>query len=67
MSSTLKPHLMCTYLYDLSSKFHEFYEQFSVLNSVATEQRSRLSLIHIVAQIIKQGLDLLGIKVVTEM
>ena len=59
----LKPHHLCTYLYDLARLFSGFYENNPVLaeeNDAAT-RRHRLSLCHATARTLATGLDLLGI------
>ena len=59
---------MCTYLYELASAFHQFYEQCPVLKAKDDTMRdSRLALCGRAAQTLKQGLDLLGIGVVEQM
>jgi len=63
------PHLLCTYLYELSSLFMKFYEHCPVLRSdvAATERDSRLRLCHATARTLQTGLDLLGIEVMERM
>lgn len=59
------PHLICTYLFDLTQTFNTFYEKVSVLNAPTDEQKHfRLALTAAVAQIVKNGLWLLGIETV---
>ncbi|MGC6406048.1 arginine--tRNA ligase [Bisgaard Taxon 45] len=62
------PHVLCTYLYELSGVFSSFYEHCPILNN-ADEQikRSRLKLALLTEKTLKQGLDLLGIKTVEKM
>ena len=63
------PHVLCTYLYELSGNFMTFYEACPInKDGVAEEVRaSRLALSKHVANTLKTGLDLLGIKVVDRM
>lgn len=63
------PHLLCTYLYELSSCFMRFYEACPVLKSDVDEAtcRSRLALCALTAKVLKQGLGLLGINVMEKM
>ncbi|WP_210395260.1 arginine--tRNA ligase [Motiliproteus sediminis] len=63
------PHLLCTYLYELSSLFMKFYEQCPILRSdIATQVRdSRLRLCQATARTLAQGLELLGIEVMDRM
>lgn len=63
------PHLLCTYLYEISSLYMTFYEACPILKEgVEPEVRdSRLRLCHLVAKTIEQGLELLGIEVMERM
>lgn len=58
------PHELCTYLYDLSSRFTAFYEACPILKEgVAPEHRdSRLGLAAHTARVMESGLGLLGIE-----
>jgi arginyl-tRNA synthetase len=69
VETSLEPHRLCTYLYELASSFHSFYEKCPVLKGdVAPEVRdSRLALSALVARTLKTGLNLLGIDVVERM
>lgn len=58
----LKPHLLCTYLYDLATKFSGFYENCPVLQSEEPTRSSRLALCDLTARTLALGLDLLGIE-----
>ena len=55
------PYLIATYLNDLSQKFNRFYEENSVLKAESNVRWQRLSLTKATAQVIKNGLGLLGI------
>ncbi|MFY0664830.1 MAG: arginine--tRNA ligase [Natronospirillum sp.] len=63
------PHVLCGYLYDLASRFMSFYEACPILkDGIAPEVRaSRLMQSMVVARLMKQGLDLLGIEVMERM
>lgn len=63
------PHLLCTYLYELSGTFMRFYESCPVLKAGVDEQtcRSRLALCALTSKVLKQGLGLLGINVMEKM
>jgi len=61
LSRELKPHVLCTYLFDLSQRYNSFYEQCPVLNSEPSQRESRLALCAATARTIALGLDLLGI------
>ncbi|MFC6276024.1 arginine--tRNA ligase [Psittacicella hinzii] len=68
VENQLMPHLICAYLYELSSTFNSFYEHVNVAKTEdAALQASRINLINYTAQVIALGLDLLGIKVVERM
>ena len=56
------PHRLCTYLYELSTRYTSFYEQCPVLKAQTTEMRdSRLALCDLTARLLADGLNLLGI------
>ena len=63
------PHTLCTYLYELSSLFMSFYEQCPILKADVEKAtaHSRLQLSALSADVLKQGLDLLGIEVMERM
>ncbi len=68
VASSLEPHRLCTYLYELASSFHKFYEQCPVLTAESdAEKTSRLALCDLVARTLKLGLGLLGIETVERM
>lgn len=63
-SSEYAPHLLATYLYELSQRFNSFYTKHSVLSADNAEtRRFRLSLVACSVQILTNGLKLLGIRV----
>ncbi len=63
------PNQITTYLYELVTLFMRFYEQNPILKEGVDEQTkmSRLQLADLTAKTIKQGLALLGIKVVNKL
>lgn len=65
MAEDLFPHYLTEYLYDLAQKFNAFFRDCRVEG--ATEQNSRLLLCEISAQIMKEGLKILGIQTVERM
>jgi arginyl-tRNA synthetase len=68
VADSLEPHRLCTYLYELASSFHKFYEKCPVLTADSDSRRlSRLTLCDLVARTLKQGLELLGIHTVERM
>ena len=60
-ATSYSPHLICTYLYDLAQKFNLFYEKCSILKADEETKQLRLNLTTATAQILKNGLRLLGI------
>ena len=62
------PHILCTYLYDLASLFSSFYENCPILKAETPDQmQSRLRLTELTRRTLKQGLELLGLKVLEQM
>jgi arginyl-tRNA synthetase len=60
--SDMKPHKLCTYLFDTAVAFSEFYDRCPVLRAEDPSLRaSRLGLCELTSRVIAQGLDLLGI------
>jgi arginyl-tRNA synthetase len=58
-TTELMPHLICTYLYELAQTFNRFYEQNRVLGDA--RELERLILLSTYADVLKDGLSLLGI------
>ncbi|MEM1355179.1 MAG: arginine--tRNA ligase [Planctomycetota bacterium] len=69
VADSLEPHRLCSFLYELASAFHKFFESCPVLRSDVPEdvRQGRLALCKLVALTLKRGLDLLGIGVVERM
>ena len=63
------PHILCSYLYALASKFMHFYETCPILkkNIGVNVQASRLRLCQVTSETLKCGLNLLGIEVMEKM
>ncbi|MEI6854638.1 MAG: arginine--tRNA ligase [Acidimicrobiaceae bacterium] len=59
--STLQPHKLCTYLFDLAQRFTTFYEACPVLSSEGALRAERLALCELTARTLELGLSLLGI------
>jgi arginyl-tRNA synthetase len=57
----LKPHVLCTYLYELATIFSGFFENCPVIQSPEPMRSSRLLLCDLTARTLQIGLDLLGI------
>lgn len=65
------PHLVCTYLFELSQNFSRFYENCPVLEKDATKlipvQERRAILVASVARVLREGMEVLGMPVVEQM
>jgi arginyl-tRNA synthetase len=57
----LEPHRVTFYLLDLAAAFHAYYNRQRVLTEDAALTRARLALITGVRQVIRNGLELLGV------
>ena len=58
-----RPNLLASYLYELASTFHHFFEACPVLKSEDDRRASRLALCDLAARTLHTGLDLLGIEI----
>ncbi len=58
---TLHPHIIFTYLMNLASAFHGYYNRHKVLSDDIKLVKARLSLVLAVKKIIRNGLTLLGV------
>ncbi|WP_353672806.1 arginine--tRNA ligase [Synechocystis sp. LKSZ1] len=67
VEKTLLPNRLCDYLYDLSKKFNQFYENCPVLKAEESLRVSRMALCDLTARTLKLGLSLLGIPVLERM
>ena len=63
----LLPNRLCQYLFELSQKFNQFYDQCPVLSAAESQKTSRLILCNLTAKTLKLGLSLLGIPVLERM
>jgi len=61
-ASSYKPSLISRYLLDLSQSFNEFYHIHQILKEKEELRNARILLIDSVRQVLKNGLNLLGIK-----
>lgn len=57
--SSLEPHHICNYLFELAQEFNRYYEKSQVIGS--EHEAHRLSLVALYADILKAGLAILGI------
>lgn len=75
IAQDLCPHTLCSYLYELSSVFSEFYDQCYCIEKVTAADGTvttsvnmeRILLCEATAGIMEQGLTLLGLKTVSKM
>jgi len=67
VSKELFPNRLCQYLFELSQKFNQFFEQCPVLKAEEPIRTSRLILCDLSAKTLKLGLSLLGISVLERM
>ena len=57
-----KPHLLCTYLYDLAKRFNQFYHDCSIGMAETPElKKTRLDLAQSSGLVIKKSLEIMGI------
>lgn len=59
-AKSYSPNIICNYLYDLASRFNTFYNKHKIVGS--EEEEFRLLLSKSTAQVLKNGLKLLGIE-----
>ena len=57
----LLPNRLCNYLFELSQVFNRFYDHLPVLKAEEVSKSSRLALCQLTGDILKKGLNLLGI------
>ena len=59
---TYEPHIIAHFLRDLAQLFHVYYNSFVFLIEDDNLRNARLNLIAAIAQVIKNGLNLLGVE-----
>ncbi len=67
VETDLLPNRLCQYLFELSQKFNQFFEQCPVLWAEEPTRTSRLALCDLTARTLRLGLSLLGIPVLERM
>lgn len=67
VTKDVKPHILCAYLYELTTRFMRFYEQCPILNQVPHIKDSRLRLSRRTAETLQLGLHALGIQTLARM
>lgn len=64
----LEPFVVTRYVIDVAKAFNKFYNAHSIMNAADEDTRNaRLSLVKCTCQVLKNGLDLIGIEVVEKM
>lgn len=66
-ASSLAPHIVANYLYDIAQRFNSFYADTPVLNAKGEVRNFREGLVKCLSIVMKNGLGLLGIEVVEKM
>ncbi len=61
-ATDLAPHTIANYLKELASDLHSYYNEYKFLIDDEALKLARLSLIHATQQVLKNGLDLLGVE-----
>lgn len=67
VAEEFRPNFLCNYLYELAGLFTTFYEKCPVLKSEGVQRESRLALCHLTGQVLRLGLELLGIETLDQM
>ncbi|HNV96699.1 MAG TPA: arginine--tRNA ligase [bacterium] len=62
-----KPNIVANYLIDLAKDFNEFYNNIRVITNDTNSTKAKIALVFCVSQVIKNGLNLLGINTVNKM
>lgn len=65
--TSLKPHILCRYLLELAQLYNNFYHDCPILKEKESIRDFRLTLCNIVRKIMKHGLNLIHIDILTEM
>ncbi|MBP1731679.1 MAG: arginyl-tRNA synthetase [Deltaproteobacteria bacterium] len=58
---SLEPHRLTFYLMELVGSFHSYYNKVRVLRNEPALTMARLLLIYVLQQVIRSGLDILGV------
>ncbi|PTD94420.1 arginine--tRNA ligase [archaeon SCG-AAA382B04] len=62
-----KPHLFAEYLFELASKFNQFYRDKTVLDSEQPKRQNRLAVVELTKKALKEGIQTLGFEAPKEM
>lgn len=63
----MSPHIIAMYLLNLATEFNRFYKFNSVLKAEDVSKETRILITNSMAQVLKNGLNILGIKVLERM
>jgi len=63
----MKPHYVCNYAYELSTTFNSFYEKYPVISAKEPVRNFRLTLVQATKNILRDCLNMLGIKPLEKM
>jgi arginyl-tRNA synthetase len=66
-SSAYEPHILSSYLLSLAKAFHSYYNKHRVLNESEPLRNARLILVWGVKEVIRNGLEILGVQAPEEM
>lgn len=66
-SSRYSPHLICTFLYELSKLFNNMYEHEPILKAEGNDKLTRLYITYVISYVLKHGLNLLGIQTLEQL
>jgi arginyl-tRNA synthetase len=58
-----RPNVLTAYLYDVAGAYSTFYDALPVLKAMGSERTTRLALCDLTGQVLRRGLELLGIRV----
>ncbi len=61
------PHILCNYLYELATKYHQYYNACPVFTNNHDEISDKINLCNCIKIVIADGLDLLGIQAKNKM
>ena len=66
-SNNYSPGILAEYLFDLAKSFNNFYESVRVVDATPEDQRILLDVVKLSMHVLKDGLQILGIKTLDEM
>ena len=62
-----RPNTLASYLYELATTYHKFWEACPVLKAEGAIRETRLALCELTSQVLRKGLNLLGIRTTEKM